>query len=557
MDIQIITVELDDELTDVLLKIDEATSSNVWLKIPGSSLLLTSSVNLRLMFQKAKKRKAEVYLITRDSVGRRLAEKVGMKSFSTEEDAKAYLLDSHEGKGSPVILEKKSLQNTPTEYKKRELPKGIIAKLAYLFGGDRDREKELEEVKQGEDMSSLYRVSLKKPSRKAFLTVFFSSILVLIIIVFFALPDATIIIRPKMSVVSSVANITFGPGKTSIEDRYMHMEPIEVTYEKEMTYGASGENVKGDPAKGKVRIFNNTSEDRSIVGNSRLQTDDGLVFLTTKFISIPKKSSTEVDVVARDRDANGKFIGDRGNIDSAKFFFPALSSSSQQLIYAESTTPMRGGTTVRDAFITSADLDTANESIVKELENVATENLQGELEKQMGAKASSYVLLEPQDSRFVSKELLGVQLPQDVVGKKQDGFQVQGKMRAKAWYYNMDDMQDLLQNYMIKHRLTYKEDLLSMDRSSYKIQNIFPPQGDEVKVTAEMKGIVTFSKENTLDKLIQDITSRVVGVDRNAAASYIQNLPEVDTVDIHLFPWWQRTLPAIKGNIKVDVDMGL
>ncbi len=553
MDIQVITVELDDELTDVLLKIGEATSAHVWLKIPGSSLLLTSSVNLKLMLKKAHGKQAVLTLITRDSVGRRLAEKVSLSSFATEEEAKDSI-DSVTGvTATPIILQKRLSSNKSEKEDVKALPKGILAKLQYLFTGKKKAEEDtiVEEI----TADSLYTLSLKKPSRKAFLAVFFSSIFVLIIIVFFALPDATIVIRPKMSVVSAVTNVTLGDGKTSIADRYVHRVPIEVTYTKEMTYGASGENVQGVQARGRVRVYNNSSEDRSIVGNSRLQNEEGLVFLTTRFVTISSKSSAEVEVVARERDINGKFIGERGNVSGAKFFFPALNTSSQRLIYAESTTQMSGGSTDRKSIIRSEDLALANESIVKELENLAPEEVQAALKKELGATAGSFAIFAPQDSRFISRDLISATLPENIVGKEQEGFKVIGTMKARAWYYNVDEMADVLEEYMIQHRLTYKEELLSMDRSSYELQNIFPPSQNEVKITAQMQGVITFSKENTLDKVVEEIVSRVVGVDKNAAASYIQNLPEVDTVDIHLFPWWQKTLPAIKGNIKVDVEV--
>ena len=93
-----------------------------------------------------------------------------------------------------------------------------------------------------------------------------------------------------------------------------------------------------------------------------------------------------------------------------------------------------------------------------------------------------------------------------------------------------------------------------MDESSLKFGDVLSaPQDQEVKVTASMNGLYTYSLEKDQDNVIKTIQSHVTGVKKEDAEKYIQNMGTVDRVVIQLSPVWQKTMPAIKENITIEI----
>ena len=567
-----IQIEIDDELTDVLEKMQESTGTHLALIIPGRSLLLTSMVNLRLIRKKTDTLGKQTVVVTRDSMGRSLAEKAGMRALRTEEELSNVTSDTPElqkiaateeetdkkipaRKNEPLVMNHKKLSEHPKkpeksekkDKKKRQLPPTILGKIKYLLG--LEGREEVQEISQ-------FRVHVTPASKKAFVSILSLSLILLVGISIFALPHATVVLTPKLANVPVFSNITLVSGPTDIAARQVQMGQITVEYDKEYEYAATGQKFTGTSSHGKVRIFNREGKSRSIVGNSRIQTPEGMVFLTVGFVTVPpSRGSTpgaiDVEVTARDTDADGNFIGDKGNIGPSKFFFPALSSSGQQLLYAESYAPMEGGTTKIDQRVTTDDLDTANKNIVTDLELISEEHLRDEMVKEK--LPANMDLFQPNDNRFVSKELISVDVPRNIVGSAQQSFKVTGKMRVHAYYYNKDDLVKILETHFRDHQLTYNQELVTMDRATLNFANIFPPRDSQIKVTAKMNGVISYSFAADNDALVQRIKDNIVGADKSRALSYLQNLPEVDAVDIQLSPWWQKTLPTLKENININI----
>lgn len=567
IDIASIFIEIDDELTDVLEKVSASRYTKLFIHIPARSLLLTSGINLALIKKKGDNEKKELIILTRDNLGRTLAEKAGMRAFKDQQEAEAFYFEEYKHKGITIEAAKPDIKaekqpDTP-ESPKNHMPESFLGRISYLVSGKQTEEavaakKEKKETRKDEEAMAPYRVTLMKPSKKAFVTILVVSVFTLVTIIFFALPDATIRIQPKLVSKDVGINVILSETKSASSERSVIITPLEATYEKQVEYPATGETFTGQSARGVVRMYNRSTEERSIVGNTRLQTESGLVFLTQRFVKIPRGSgnrpgTVDVEVVAREKDASEKFVGDRGNIGPSKFFLPALTGESQRIIYAESVSPMTGGVTGVKRFITKDDIDNANKNIVMELENLAPDRLKATLDGKKLEAGPDLDVFSPTNKKFVTKELLEAQVPTNLIGQEADNFKVYGKMKAKGWYYNKKDIVSILEDYVKNHQLTFNQELLAMDLSTFKFTDEVLVKQGEIKVTAEMKALVSYSFSNDTDNLISEIKKTSVGKEKSKAISEIQNHPDIDNVEIRLSPWWQQTLPAIKENIKIQI----
>lgn len=540
----VIHVEIDDELTDVLEKIKSIKSNLLLVYIPGRSLLLTSIINLQLFAKKAEKEGKKLIIITKDRIGRVLAEKAHLNAVRDDAELKEYLKKNFDHEFEPTIEE-------VVDENKKVLGTTIFHKfwysLLHVLGAD---EEPVPKAK--------LRLSLIYAYKKAFVSILVFSFLILFAVTFFALPEATIIIQPKLANLPATSNITLALTPTDISQLNIQMYPITTTYETSIDYPATGKEFQGTLSTGTVTLYNMASEDRSIITRSRLQTDGGLVFVTKKFVTVPHARSgqpgkVDVEVEARDKDVNGDFIGDKGNIEPSKFFFPALTQDSQKFIWGESTEKFTGGTTEIDYTIVKQDIDNASRNIVIDLDNVAPEELGKELKKTDKKSEGEYEVFQVHDKRFVKTELVNVTIPSDLIGKKLEHFSVVGKMKATAWYYNKDELIGILKNHLLTHQLTFTEELIGMDQTSLKFINIFPPKDNVIKVTAAMNGLVRYNFAKDDQTLVSEIQKNVAGLDKDAAVAALSNMPEIDHVEIELSPMWQKTIPPLHERIKVVI----
>lgn len=74
---QTLYIDVDDEISLVVERLEEIESSKVCIVAPKRALLLQSLVNLRLLMRQAQRLEKDILIVTQDEAGRALAEKVG------------------------------------------------------------------------------------------------------------------------------------------------------------------------------------------------------------------------------------------------------------------------------------------------------------------------------------------------------------------------------------------------------------------------------------------------------------------------------------------------
>ena len=97
------------------------------------------------------------------------------------------------------------------------------------------------------------------------------------------------------------------------------------------------------------------------------------------------------------------------------------------------------------------------------------------------------------------------------------------------------------------------------DSTTYKIFDSDEAAGT-IKVTANIKGIEQYDldqEKETGQRVINKIRDRILGMNIKDAEAYIQNLPEVNSVQIDSWPAWSPTVPKIQENIDFKIRNSL
>jgi hypothetical protein len=558
---KILFVQIDEEITSIFQRIEKLPYKEVYLVVPKRAVLLQSIVNLKILKQKMAELEKEVAIITNDLNGMKLAHQAEIRVFDHWNiDDTAGKVEEHDPE-TALLKPIAAAQNEVED----ELPSRLPKKKASIFEVVRN----IKGKEKGFSLRS-YLADLKKnrldkkplnlyltPGKKRWIFGLVSaSVLVLFVIAYVALPGATISIEPASDVVSKAVNVLL-EDKPS-EGNSLQAYAIETEVETTLAHSATGLITDDSSnAAGNLTIINIDSIDHPLVKETRFQTEDGIVFRLQEEVVVPAGSASSpstlvVYVVADPLDANGVAVGERGNIGPSKFFLPGLREDSRDVLYGESYSEMTGGTTVSRVQVTEDDLIAAQAKLETELKEQALANLRKEVLAQSNSQGINLKLLEHSDALEYGPALIN--LPYELVGVEQQSFEVTGSMTISGVAYSSDELFTILKAEIVSAKTPGKR-LVSVDPDSVTLVVLEAnTAANSYKITAQVQGIEEYEIDPELEggsKLAEKIIEHVAGKSLEEAEAYIENLPEVNSVEISVWPWWAPRIPTLPENIKI------
>lgn len=157
--------------------------------------------------------------------------------------------------------------------------------------------------------------------------------LLLGVILFMSVKRATIIIETKATVVDVSGVLDVGGAASQLPGAVVSSTILAISD----TVTPSTGRKEDARAVGTVVLHNNTNVAQALVATTRLLSPDGVMFRLKNRVEIPAQGTATADVYA-DAPGAGSEIG------PMRFIIPGLSAEKQATIYAESTSPMIGGT---------------------------------------------------------------------------------------------------------------------------------------------------------------------------------------------------------------------
>jgi hypothetical protein len=547
---------------------------HVYIVAPQRASIFQSVVNLKILKRKAKEQAKNIYLITNDKNGIYLAQQAGIVVYEKPVEGGKFPLFSTEVNDeklriTPLRATVNSIdEDQPTRLKERKLSIGEILK-------KHRSNKNLGIARIGITKQSAKKLSPKftivSPNRQALIGLVSFSLVILLVIIYIALPGVTIYLTPSASVLEKTSNIVladYQKNRAELETAPEHTiasYPISAKVQKTIDSLATGKRFseRSANASGKITIINTSPTLWPLVPSTRFQTKEGIVFRINDSIDIPAATNagpgkSEAFVIADPVDTYGAVVGDKGNIAPSRFFLPGLRADSQSKLYAESYEPMKGGVTDFISYVTKEDIDAAKNKLKDELSKEATLQLTAEVTKKNDLtedQSANYVLLTGENTVQVGEPIITV--PSDLENKETKSFQLTGELTASGVYYDQEEMLAMLKKELMLKKSPQKE-LVRINESSvsYRIFEADPLSG-KTKVTANIKGIEQYEinpdKENG-QRLLKKIKDHILGKNIDEAKAYIQNLPEINKVEIKSWPMWAPTVPSIPDNIKFEIE---
>ncbi len=564
MNKKIIYIEIDEEITSIYDRVKRFKQNEIYLVIPKKAIFFQSVVNLRILKSKLAEDKKNLILVTTDRIGKHLAEQVGLTVLSSieVEEVKAKSDQAPDMRIEPIQARRNEVL--------RDLPRRVTEKkitIGELIKQYREKNKKGKKSK-AEGIAHHF----SKPNRKFLITLLAISIGLFMVISYIALPGATIYIKPKFDNITHTVNVVFAD-KRKNQTLLSQNKPHVITSEEVVTitkqtkvFNTTSKRFDGVNAKGFITIFNTASDEWQLKKDTRFQTDDGLVFRIQEGVFVPPVTIDEegneipgtytVAVMADPFDIYAEPIGERGNIEPTEFFIPGLSKYNQKIIWGESFAPMTGGVTRYQKIVQEEDIEAAKRQIEDNLILMAREDLRTYIEEMNKLNNTNLVLLD--DSRYLTTELEDLRISDDLAGSTKEKFEIYAKIRAQGVAYDFDQLFALLKKELKTRAhpdMRIRDDSIQPDTISFE-----PVEEDkelgQIKITATIKGIQEFVIDTSIQagvRFSNELKEAILGMSIDEAESYISNLPEVDEVEIKMWPIWLSKIPRIADNIEVKL----
>lgn len=386
------------------------------------------------------------------------------------------------------------------------------------------------------------------------------SVLLFLFVLFRLLPSATVYVWPREEPVTQTINVflTNSGAVATLPPKVqkLDLESIRVELHQSLVFSDISKQFIGTSAKLPMTVVNKTTDVQSLRKGTRFVNQAGMVFLIDNAVIIPAGSQTTVSATAADKDIYQKIIGDRGNVPAGlQWQIPGLSDDLRPQIYGLNQQAGKGGTTAYRTVLQKEDLQIAQKRLEQQLLAAAKQETERQrLQWNKEHPNQDLELLTFDELTHVFYE--DFNLPNDQVGQTVTSVTMSGGIAFRMYGYDRKRLLDLLSQELLSHVQDSKEveqDSLSSDHLDVRV--IAYDDGLAwIKITVELTG----TQQYILDPLSVDgalfakrVREAVASKNKDEALRILRNLPEVDRVQISIWPPWAQSLPAIPASITV------
>ena len=389
------------------------------------------------------------------------------------------------------------------------------------------------------------------------------SLSLFLFVLFRLLPSSEIRVWPREDTISQTANIFLVLSGAVIEEipsrvRTMELMPIVVTVDKIMTFDRISKEFVGTSSRVAMTVINNSEEKYDLRVGTRVMNQAGMVFRLQEPVVLEAGQEVTARAVADDLDLYGEIIGERGNVPSGLHWdIPGLAAVEQTLVYAENRSPGFGGETDYKTVLHEGDLEIARLKLEQDLLAIAKQIVdeRRELYNSEHPEHNMEILYYDELTKATFQNFA---LPIEFLGQPVNSVPVDGEVTYTAYGYDSNHVLKLLSQELRMHVEDGKrllEDTLSLDRLVAHVID-YNDELTWIKLTVDLSG----AEQYILDPLSptgamfgKKVRNLITGKDKETAGRIIQNLPEVDDVDIDIWPPWNKQLPHIPSHISIEV----
>ena len=579
MNKEVIYLEPEDDITDVLTKLQRAEQKLVALVPPKKATILRSAVNMKLIARTAKDCEKVAVIVTGDPAVVKLAMAAQIPVAKTLQSRPMVPTPEmlKETKSSEQIIDEdsleksensaKSAENAPNSSKSASNDPSKTSKIASeasegtLDASDGQTavtldltDEGLQEGSKKAQKSAGNRAKAQKSAAKAN---FFAQHRPLIIggsiagvaLIFFLVwafvfaPAVTITVAMKTTSENFSETINFTTdlnAENVAEGRlFAQQQSYEQKYESKIT--ATGEEDRGDRATGELVLTKSAGASSVLVSGLSIDVPEGATFTAGNGLTYTAIMAKSTAVNDFETDCSGSGLsytcsltltvpiqasapGDSYNLDAESTWnsYSGASVSNPKAI--------SGGTSNKVKVITESDVNQARDKLVSEHADAGKESLLSDLTEQQA------VIIEPS---YTSEVTATNSTP--AIGEEGDEATVSVTVKYAVYTVDHAKVESLISDQLA----------LSDDQKIYSIGNPYFERFTNLEESARLKTVVAIGPVLTEDTILD----RVKGIKIGEAQSVLKSINGVSNVEISPSYFWVRSVPSDPNKITINLQM--
>lgn len=382
------------------------------------------------------------------------------------------------------------------------------------------------------------------------------------------LPSADVQVWPRSDIVTLTMNVTLTATGARVDlpsrVRTQPLINLQARVRKSITFDDISPEFTGTDASVEMTIVNQSTEPYSFRTGTRLLNQAGMIFKIQAPVTVPPRSEATVATVADHVDLYGEIIGKRGNVPAGlQWEFPGLSVPERKLVFARNAKAAVGGTTSQRTVLQQADLDIGRKRLQQELLVTAKQLIEEERQARNAGDPGTHVELLAKDDVILAT-YSGFVLPTQFLGQPVLSVPIEGGLIYTVPAYDLQRLQAAYSPELHAHTGEGKQlipDSVHIDPQKVIIieygddgsaQHRFT--GEWIKITADITGTEQF----IIDPLTpagaafgRRVRDAIAGLSVADAQRILRNFPEVERVQIRLWPPWSSRLPEIPSNTRI------
>lgn len=534
-----IKVSKEDSIIDIIIKIKHVEGNEIVLEFPFGHPLLHNYTSLRIL--KTNSWVKELVIITSDITAKKIGRKLWIK----------YTLINN----SDLIEHNYS----------------FIEYLKFII---KNYWREIKGVFKKNKLEELYSPYFQnKKEQKTKIGIFFITLLVsiglFVFVFYFAVNKTSVYITPDITIKTAAKNLTFEykPEESIFQDKnIIPLKQVSKLVYLNETFGTTGiDESSVSRASWEVTLYNKLPEKVRLRANTRLQSEEWIIFTTQGSVDIPAAFTDwtwkliiwerSINVQAKLYDEDDNFIWTRGNTGTWKLLMLPGLKNDQDKIYAYTTWVISWGTNDYKKILWEDDIKNAKILLEWQLQDYALSQAKDEIRENNKINNVTYKILEVDD--IIKWSNLWITWDEELkVWTKMESFELNGTIKITTYTYNTELVLNHLKWTIKDGLLDEIEDLRYIDKSSMRIAMVINRQEQpfKIKASAEIQASFTHNFLSKKNNYVEKLKFTIAGMNKEEAKKILLNNSKISNVDIESRPFFMTKISSIPNNIDFFVE---
>lgn len=393
---------------------------------------------------------------------------------------------------------------------------------------------------------------LDKKDYLSFIVLGLESFIVLIALYIFYIilvPTALVLVKPSYNIEEVAYNFRYYPVETQLagqDAKFISIPYYKSSIDHEMNFSVPLGELKYNVVNAKwyAKLSNELNTQITLKPNSKLLTEDGLLFKTTDWVVVPGQWTVTTPVEALEKDEKEQIIWTRWNVLAwTKMEIKNLQGSLKSKVTAVASVNFTGWKFFTEGIITEKDMTNfttkAKEQITKIKRDV--------LIKQVKTENTKPLFFD---------DMIDVDMNEIKVNKKVGDVAnvVDGVIKAKLTYRYIyrDELMSAVYKYT-SQRPNQSFSLVEIDRNSAVLYDRFVSSTGIYIIPTKINTIWWYNFVTDAAGIKQQIKEKISWLDLASAKKALLTFPNIGAADIKASPFWITKVPNVLSRIKIEV----